>query len=70
MRRTLALASAPLALFVAMLAAGCGADEPTAGGPTPEQLEIVKKNEPSQAPLSPQAKRIRADAAANSFGAQ
>jgi hypothetical protein len=65
MRRTLALA-----MIGATLAAGCGGDETTAGGPTPEQLEIVRKNEPSQAPPSPQAKRIRADAAASSLGAR
>lgn len=67
MRPTLFLA-VPLALL-GLTMAGCNS-EPTAGEATPEQLEIVKKNEPSKTPPSPLTKQIQADGAAGSFGAQ
>lgn len=67
MRRTLFLA-VPLAML-GLTMAGCST-EPTAGEATPEQLEIVKKNEASDTPPSPLSKKIKADGAAGSFGAQ
>jgi hypothetical protein len=58
------------AAMVGVTLAGCGGDEPTAGEATAEQLDIIKKNEPSNAPPSPMTKNIRADGAVNSLGAQ
>lgn len=66
MRRFLVWA-ASLVIMAVLPLVGCGG-EPTAGGPTAEQLEIVKKNEPSAVPVSPEAKKIRPDSTAGTLG--